>query len=157
MEQLPNVPSELLELAMKDYEKTKVDPAFKIDMGYWCCKTTPDAPCMVCLAGSVMVKSLEIPIPEPGVRGYYTHDFPLYANHFNALDCFRCGRVVEGFEDLLHEPDISPYLEERMRQVMKQKYFGPLGMVVVTSHDDDPSQWEKDMHGLIEVLKGLGL
>lgn len=58
MKALPDKISELLKLAMIDLEKVEADPRYKVDMLEW--HTPRENKCEVCLAGSVLAKSLKI-------------------------------------------------------------------------------------------------
>lgn len=57
MTDLPDSKRQLLHLALDDLEKCEADPRYEIDMGEWHSATSKV--CLVCLAGSVMAKSLE--------------------------------------------------------------------------------------------------
>lgn len=69
METLPLVLSQLLDLAVQDGQKCEARPSqFTFDMGIWVMpeydgddEPIPDAPCRVCMAGAVMVHTLECP------------------------------------------------------------------------------------------------
>lgn len=55
--QLPDKKSELIRLAIADLEKCEQDPNYTIDMTRWH-EPRYDGVCQVCLAGSVMAKTL---------------------------------------------------------------------------------------------------
>ena len=59
MKQLPNKPSELIRLALSDLEECEQDPKYAVDMGSW--HRPVGAQCLVCLAGSVMAKTMKVP------------------------------------------------------------------------------------------------
>lgn len=58
MNKLPNKKSDLLILALEDYFKIKEDPKYEINMLDWHILSVYNPICMVCLAGSVIAKSL---------------------------------------------------------------------------------------------------
>ena len=68
MKQPPEKLSDLIILAMQDYDIIKADPRYQIDMGEW---HRPNGKCRVCLAGSVMANTLKTPINE---NIYSTHE-----------------------------------------------------------------------------------
>lgn len=55
--ELPDKPSELLKLAMKDLELVEQNPKYKLDMGIWHEKKKSGA-CAMCFAGAVMNREL---------------------------------------------------------------------------------------------------
>ena len=58
---LPDKPWELIRLALHDLELCEASPRYKINMGTWhSADLTKRNVCNVCLAGSVMAKSLNI-------------------------------------------------------------------------------------------------
>lgn len=64
MNKLPDKKSDLLILALEDYFKVKSDLRYTIDMTYWHAGNSRNTLCPVCLAGSVMAKSLQVPIGD---------------------------------------------------------------------------------------------
>ena len=65
--------TELLTLALDDYEKVKVDPNYKIEMDVWYYKE-PKSPCKVCMAGCLIAKQL-LPKPKDGTINLRPWDF----------------------------------------------------------------------------------
>lgn len=67
---LPNVPSQIIRLALADLEKVERDARYEVDMGIWHQATKEDPSdyfrrvprerCVVCLAGSVIAGSLGV-------------------------------------------------------------------------------------------------
>jgi hypothetical protein len=53
---LPEKPSELIEVALRDLELCIKDPNYRVDMTTW--HAPMNGVCLVCLAGAVMAKSL---------------------------------------------------------------------------------------------------
>ncbi len=88
---LPNKPSDLAELALRDMRKAIRSPRYHISMGEW---HSPNATCAVCAAGSIMAFTLNArreDILEP-------HDFPEpTARKLNAIDDLRNGSVGDAF------------------------------------------------------------
>lgn len=116
---LPELPSELIAVAMKDLAAAEKSPLYQINMGRWhepeavngevkiridrkrkiAIREEPVA-CSVCLAGSVMAGSLKA---DP-TSTFEPSCFPANSDKLRALDCFRIGSVGEalrrmGFED----------------------------------------------------------
>lgn len=59
---LPSVPSELIELALRDLELTEADDRYRVNMDRWHELDGEDV-CHVCLAGAVMAQTLQL---DPG-------------------------------------------------------------------------------------------
>lgn len=113
---LPDKPSELLAVALRDLEKCEKDPRFEIDMNVWC-ERTGTGHCAVCLAGSVMMQSLNGmpgPVPVP--------DLELITDRkLRALDHMRSGHIQSAMMLLGRGKDVCP----RDRQV--PRYDHPTG------------------------------
>ena len=59
MTALPDKPSQLLRLAVKDAQLCQQDPNYRLDMGTW--HSPVGSLCFVCMAGAVMAKTLKLP------------------------------------------------------------------------------------------------
>jgi len=95
---LPNKPSELILLALKDLVLVERSKSYEIDMGEW---HTPRSDfndkCLVCFAGVIMAKTFKIDVSEnvdPMDFSNATH------SKLTSLDLFRIGDVGEAFETL---------------------------------------------------------
>lgn len=90
---LPEIPSKLIRLALKDLKKVEKDEKYEIDMNYY--YEFNNEKCSVCLAGAVMVKNLGASELKGSIS---TYDFGLI-NHkcLYALNEFRRGNFKEAF------------------------------------------------------------
>lgn len=91
---LPDKPSELILVAIDDLVKCEEDPNYSIFMYDWHAPIFKE-PCYVCLAGSVMAKSLGADVKESLVPSSFDHDT---SNKLIALDNFRVGNVQGGMQ-----------------------------------------------------------
>jgi hypothetical protein len=100
---LPDKPSELLRVAIDDFQHALKLPNVRINMANWWKKDKESGVCEVCLAGAVM---LNMPIPEkffPTTKyilldpGQYSEDV---RNKLKALNWLRVGEVLTAFEIL---------------------------------------------------------
>jgi hypothetical protein len=106
MKQLPNKPSELILLAVKDLGRAEKSKLHQIDMNYWhkpdnFQPITPENRCSVCFAGSIMAFSLNT---NPSK---YIHSLELSykfgiknAKKFQFLNCVRQGNIGVGLANL---------------------------------------------------------
>jgi len=96
---LPNKPSELIRVALRDLEYVEKSPQYLVDMGTWFSSAIPGGrPCAVCLAGSVVVRSLLKESPtrlEEEFIGPLDFAYPISGKLY-ALDAFRRGCIHEG-------------------------------------------------------------
>lgn len=96
---LPNKPSALILLALHDLAKVERQKTkFVVDMSSWVERL--NGKCAVCLAGSVMVSTLGVPLPE----GRYDEIVPMETQvrrKLYALNYFRCGEMLEAFRWLI--------------------------------------------------------
>lgn len=136
---LPEQPSKLIRLALRDLKKCEDQPdKFKVDMSRW---VRANSHCSVCLAGAVMVQRFNgLELAEQKKDDYFGISVNELSkeNHdqFNALNAFRRGNVFTGCEYL----GVSTKLPER----------------VVTSYDINPASFRKDMLALARALEKEG-
>lgn len=110
---LPRKPSALIRLALKDLEACEADPNYEIAMGVW---HTPksvwnrEGPCVVCLAGSVMAKTLACPID----RDLWPEEFDDETGQaLEAIDLLRVGEAGEALRVLGLRPDITTEFDRK--------------------------------------------
>lgn len=131
-DKLPDVPSELIRLALSDLEKCEASESYAINMLDW---HLPEfGVCHVCLAGAVMAQSLGAYIgekPHPEDFGSGAH------GKLHALDSFRQGLLDQG----LAEMGANVLAEDRD----------------VPEDHEDPVGFHNAMHALANTLEGLGL
>lgn len=94
---LPRIPSQLIRLALADLRKVEKDPTYFPNMGVW--HSLDGAVCEVCLAGSVIAKTLEADLAEI----WYPEDLPENNAQLVALDFFRQGLVIGALDRLGHQ------------------------------------------------------
>ena len=137
---LPDKPSELIRLALYDLELCEQDERYAINMSRW--HLPSENECLVCLAGSVMAKSLN--------ADAWNYLDPCDYNHKTemkliALDEFRTGGVCSGIELLFPESfknmDLSKFY--RCRDIIK--------------YEENPIEFKQQMHQLADDLEREGL
>jgi len=139
---LPRKPSALIRMAVDDLEKLERTPGFKVDMTVFVDKGEEGEgePCLVCLAGAVMVCRLD-GLNVPGtLKGLRPCDFPDNEAELNALDAFRNGDVDEGCYCL--------YL------AAPESYWE---LTVPHPYEDGPMQFKADIRKLADELEDRGL
>lgn len=131
---LPDKPSALIRLALKDLEKCERSRKYKINMSVW---HEPNGKCSVCMAGAIMAQRLNC---DPGKELAPWQDGLFDADtrgKLDAVDWFRMGCVDMG----LHGMGID-------RIYPDQK---------VTDYHRDRSQFKRDMRKLASLLAKEGL
>jgi hypothetical protein len=135
IKKLPEKLSDLIDLALDDLEKVERDPRYVLKMTVWHSSLDYDmeSRCAVCLAGSVIAKTLEVP-PNKSVLPI---DFDEHTKvRLEALDNLRCGYLREAarsvnLPDLGSIPQWQPNvlgitgLKESIRNLAQ--YFRSLG------------------------------
>ena len=134
---LPDLPSELIRLALADLEKVERQRKYVVDMAVW---HSPESKrCVVCLAGSVIAKSLGGAIGDE--LGPASFD-EATEKKLCALDHYRDGEVYAATVKLGREwPE-----NEQLREI-----------VDITEYSEDPDQFHADMHRLADDLEKAGL
>ncbi len=135
---LPDVPSELINLAMDDFEKCLSMPdKYRIDMDVWYSKSGEDQSiCEVCLAGSVMCQTLSPDTVDDVKIGDFSpckYDDADLVSKLQALDKFREGNVDNGL-----------YMLDKTSSKNLDRYINPFNFV-------------RDMRKLADDLKAAGL
>ncbi len=105
---LPQQPSKLIRVALKDFAKVERSARFKINMQNWVYKKN-GKPCEVCLAGAVMVGTLKQPVPRKLDKdeefsllpdGGSWNIQPPETPALMALNCLREGNIRQGFIEM---------------------------------------------------------
>ena len=140
------LPSELIRVAVYDLTLCEKDSNYHIDMAAWhsVCKASwpfQNEVCFVCLAGSMMAKSLNMNRAQNGNPDNYRSEISL---KLRAVDFFRQGEVTKGMyyyakslgdniipQVMLKDTNITPYVVDR-------------------------SQFKQDMYDLARVLESEG-
>ena len=127
---LPQKPSEWIRRGLEDLRKCEADDKYQIDMAYWHEHAPKDGVCVVCLAGSVMAKSLGVPITTDAGPWDMV---PSHGNALRALDEFRLGCVSAGLFKFGIEHDIEDFHVE--------------------NYSVDPDAFHRDMTAIAEYLE----
>lgn len=138
MTTLPDKPSALIRLALDDLAKVEAMPEmYRVEMGEWHNPHHDDAKCRVCLAGSVIARTLGAAPGDFMEPSDYPDDV---ADKLCALDRFRIGRLYCGLYCIgLEAPEGLPPL------------------ATVTPHSRDPNKFRADMLALAAMLEEHGL
>lgn len=129
---LPDKPSALIRLALRDLEKCEQSKNYQIEMGAW---HEPNGKCSVCLAGAVMAQSLY----GERSKAFIPSDFGPNELKLRALDDFRCGYINEAFMQLgMKHPGLPEYFE-------------------VAQYRGNPQKFKKNMRQLATLLAKEGL
>ena len=138
---LPDKPSDLIDLALRDLETVENSKKYLVDMGTWHQANHSSDPwslCAVCFAGSVMAQSLGV-VPD---KNYLPADFPPFiCCKLEALNSFRCGWIHEGLREMeiyFDGDDIEDFFSVR-------------------PYDDSHDGFKTDMRELAAMLRKKGL
>lgn len=143
---LPQYPSELIRVALDDLRKVEKDSRYKVTMSVWHRDSSNfNIPCEVCLAGSVIAKSLGANINAVTNPTEYPSDIDL---KLQALDFFRSGRVSNAFKTLVH---IGTYCEDDFNPVVGQRFDR-----IMSLYYNNSKQFHKDMRKLARDLEKSG-
>lgn len=134
---LPDKPSALIRLALKDLEKCERSRKYKIDMDYW---YKPNGKCKVCLAGSVMAQTMQIKSKVEIEPCFLDDDSDRLK--LEALNNFRVGYPRYALEDMgIRSPAVDNVPWE----------------FSVEDYGIDPTQFKRDMRKLASLLAKEGL
>ena len=99
MNKLPDKPSELIRLAVKDMKIVYARDDVEVDMNNW--HKPKQGVCLMCAAGAVMSNSLETDSSVRAVPLYYDEDIP---DKLGAINYLRFGEVEDALQDLGLKP-----------------------------------------------------
>ncbi len=142
---LPDVPSQLIRVALADLKKAEKSPKYKIDMGIWHEPMGGMGRCAVCFAGAVMAGSL-------GAKPDY-HCGPL---GFGEETAYKLEAL-----DFLRNGEISPLLRacgedfERRAEIKEEFYNTKLANV--PQYENNPGQFKQRMAMIAGWLERRGL
>lgn len=136
--QLPDLPSRLITLALGDLRWIEGDDRYLVDMNHWhIAGTKHGSPCIVCLAGAVMARSLRVDPSSSQLPEFFDEDT---SGKLQALDSFRRGFVAQGLH-LMHIPVPASV---------------PI-TIPVTPYHIDREAFKERMRHVAELLEGAGL
>lgn len=142
---LPDLPSAMLRLAMEDLAKVEADPLYTVQMSDWHSRYPREDDgrlvCHVCLAGSVMAKTLELPI-----------DIADDTVWFSVENTFEDWRKLTMLDFLR-----SGLIEDALDWVHKELPVGVPSRIEVTEYTNNPVQFKMDMEDIATVLEANGL
>lgn len=133
---LPDKPSELIRIALKDLRKCEKDPRYKVDMDFW---HAPNGKCKVCFAGAVMAKRLGVPI-NVSIDSNMTESQPEYLKLL-ALDYARLGWARD------------------MATTMGCQFDRTLipGKVDLVPYENNPAAFKRGMRAMADLMESHGL
>jgi hypothetical protein len=132
--ELPNKPSDLIEVALQDLERVEKDPRYVVDMYKW---HSPNGLCKVCLAGAVMSRVVE---PTKWTTPSELFDATT-ADKLKALDEFRTGSIRDAL--------IAYFSFDIPDDIPK--------MVDVPLYKDDRDGFFEAMRGIVKLLRKYSL
>lgn len=134
---LPDKPSKLIEIALADLAKVEKSKKYKVDMTWYHAGSGIIGPeCAVCFAGAVMAKTLHATITEDIIPDDYDEDT---AQKLRAINRFRQGDLASAY-----------------RALERKMPFGLSHQIQVTSYEDNPAKFKREMAELAKTLKRLG-
>ena len=138
MNKLPDLPSELIKLALEDLIIIEADPEYEVDMTDWHAPNSRGH-CFVCLAGAVMANTLDTSRYEDVVPGEFDEDT---RRKLLALNSFRMG-----------------YIHIRLKELgISDTIYSDLPMEIpITTYRDDPTEWKEGMNKMASMLEEVGL
>ena len=103
---LPDLPSALIRLGLKDLAAVEEKSEYKVDMNIWHEPTADCSVCVVCFAGAVMAQSFATPINRMITPGLF--EAPT-RRKLSALESLRRGGIKDALEHLeISDPRIIP-------------------------------------------------
>ena len=145
---LPEMPSELITVALRDLEACEQDPRYEIDMDVWH-YPSDSMRCGVCLAGSVMAQSIGVApsdAMDPADFGSRTQA------KLTALNLFRIGSHAGALRRMGLRA--GPPQSDEEQEALGRLYDAHDGEVL---YEESPEELKRRMRALADELNHLGL
>ena len=159
MEMLPLVLSELIDIAVRDGMWLESNPKFKWDMNVWLCSTVDAdgepvaaAPCRACMAGAVMVRTLECDATAMTVWEPEDIDDEDTQQALLAINDFRAGDFREAQAQLRYQYPYELAVSEPQRAALEHCEK----LVRVGYEKDGKAPWETYTE-CARILREVGL
>ena len=156
--ELPDKLSDLLEVALDDFEKVTKHPQVVVDMGYWCRATDgirSHKVCKVCLAGAVIANRMT---PEAVIESqldfHLTTDCEVSWRKFTAINMLRVGEILEAFSALT---GIDYELDANEEPIPMSEFPAGCPTTVNVIHWNGSEGFIPEMRALIPLLRSHGL
>lgn len=156
-ERLPDLPSELIALALRDMRAVMRKPLYRINMSIWhepryTARDGRLMSCSICMAGAVMAGTLRADPGRHVLGTFYSRDT---ACKISAINAFRTGRVQQG---ILYMRGIrfGGRAAGRVRRELTEK-GAPLEMYIPEYDGSDPEVFFRAMHRMKRLLRRAGL
>ena len=148
--ELPNKPSDLIDIALNDLEACERDNYYIIDMNTWHSPARGNArpPCVVCMSGAVMSKSLGISVHVKTSPDNFLEDAQ---KKLIALDCFRRGKNWDVMEGLSYMGVPQSKIDEITGIGYVKQPFS------VSPYHEDPAVFKTDMKSMSSIFSSHGL
>ena len=148
---LPDKPSDLIDVALKDLAKAERSKKFEIDMNVWCepADLSSDV-CAVCLGGSVLVGTVGLDAVD-GANWWIDEIITKHDSvRIEALDALRCGNIVL-FLEYVYDNSASA---RRCRQAVsiRDKNFDDY-----CTYREDPDQFKRWCRKVARDLRQVGM
>ena len=133
---LPDKPSELIMVALKDLNACDRSRTYTVDMKTWHSYDIGSNTCVVCLAGSVMAQTLKVANDRSTSPDFFPTEID---DKLNALNDFRQGYVSLGLYSMGLRSEQDP------------------AFVHITSFEEDKEKFFMDMTDMANRLAQVGL
>lgn len=138
---LPNKPSKLILLALKDLELVEKDERYAVNMHTW--HRPKDGICQVCLAGSVLAKSLKFSNEEYTNGVYFESNFEKSEGEkLSFLDRVR-------MKSRLMIPNIYFQIEDDVKVKLSSEIYE----LPYTNYESNPSEFKTYLRELAKIFK----
>ena len=151
---LPEMPSAVLAIALKDLTKVERSKKYQVDMEIWHDPGIIRNVCVVCFAGGVMAKTLNIDPKEDAMPGFGVANVA-DTRRLCMLNAMRNGDIIEGI-DLLEDIKLDVILQREEKTPENYNKLTELEADVV-EYIEDPGKFKKWMWKVQRLLKKMGL
>lgn len=151
---LPEKPSDLIRLALKDLILVERSKIYDVDMGEWHLSMEDEergVTCAVCFAGAVMAQTFKTPMtasPSPKDMPYQSYNW----KRLEALDYFRTGCIAGGLL-MISSKFEQTYLSSKYIEI-----FDKIENLSVTlDYWEDHGIFKRTMRRIANLLEKMGL
>ncbi len=144
---LPSIPSELIRIAVRDFNLALASDEYRIEMGVW--HNYDGTYCEVCLAGTVIAGELGASVSELAFPQHYSNEI---SNKLTALDELRCGNL-RGFIYRCRGKGLTKHQDNKLSKIA----YDMQDSISSSSCDEDWDAFTVSLEECARELEVIGL
>lgn len=158
--ELPDEPSKLIRVALRDLEKCENDFRYRVDMSFWHNASEETGVCSVCLAGATLAKTMGAP-PGETVSVFLGGTNPGIMTKLLFLDSCRPDDYDPEYDtssaySLLMSEEFTDLTGEPLPDDIAEKYREKMSQIAPVNYLEHREEWFLFMHWFADLFEEEG-